>query len=314
MFPAQSPNAAAFIAQLASGGATPSTIDFHRTAMSAAAKRELNAAQTQQPQQQQQQQPQQPQPPQAQQPATSQPQELPNGTAQVKPESKTFDPHDNDAANGLFMLAQGRNGTQSTAQFAPTSAAPVQTHPAPTGPVDIGATTQAPHMSAPSVDSGRGGSVISHMSDESAEQPKPNARGKGKKNNSSLAGRRKADDPAPGKAPPNKKAKGSSASLNGAMSPEPSEEDDGMKDEGGSRSKMTDEEKRKNFLERNRYVLLDFLDLNRTDKLFSVWRLLNVGRGRSNGWPTSKARLSCSALRTNISLLKSRHCGRKLST
>ncbi|KAH6985514.1 hypothetical protein EDB80DRAFT_732920 [Ilyonectria destructans] len=40
MFPAPSPNSQALFAQLASGGTTPSTIDFHRTAMSAAAKRE----------------------------------------------------------------------------------------------------------------------------------------------------------------------------------------------------------------------------------------------------------------------------------
>ncbi|KAH7113696.1 Aft1 HRA domain-containing protein [Dactylonectria estremocensis] len=40
MFPAPSPNSQALFAQLASGGATPSTIDFHRTAISAAAKRE----------------------------------------------------------------------------------------------------------------------------------------------------------------------------------------------------------------------------------------------------------------------------------
>ncbi|KAH6971274.1 hypothetical protein EDB80DRAFT_744450 [Ilyonectria destructans] len=39
MFPAPSPNSQALFAQLASGGATPSTIDFHRTVMSAATKR-----------------------------------------------------------------------------------------------------------------------------------------------------------------------------------------------------------------------------------------------------------------------------------
>ncbi|KMQ81444.1 bzip transcription factor, partial [Lasius niger] len=40
MFPAPSPNSQALFAQLAGGGATPSTLDFHRTALSAAAKRE----------------------------------------------------------------------------------------------------------------------------------------------------------------------------------------------------------------------------------------------------------------------------------
>ncbi|KAK8088102.1 hypothetical protein PG997_003063 [Apiospora hydei] len=37
MFPAPSPNSQALYAQLASGGATPNTLDFHRTAMNAAA-------------------------------------------------------------------------------------------------------------------------------------------------------------------------------------------------------------------------------------------------------------------------------------
>ena len=101
MFPVVgSPNTAA-IFNLAGGGATPSTVDFHRTAMrAAAAEREQQA-----------------QPP---LPATSQPQELSNGAPAVKSEAKPtgpFDNHDNDAANGLFMLAQGRNGAQQQSQY-----------------------------------------------------------------------------------------------------------------------------------------------------------------------------------------------------
>merc|ERR1712169_58923 len=114
MFPAPSPNSQAFIAQLQSGGATPSTLDFHRTALSAAAKRDKNQANGNQAQPQQN--GQQAQKPQGQQPATSQPQEMSNNGAQVKSEPKSFDPHDNDAANGLFMLAQG--GNQNANQFA----------------------------------------------------------------------------------------------------------------------------------------------------------------------------------------------------
>ena len=114
MFPAPSPNSQALYQQLANGGATPGTLDFHRTAMSAAAARKDNhkaannsTSQSQEKRapvvsmdhsNQQQQQPQQ-------QPPPSQPQ-------------SAFGPHDNDAANGLYLLAQAGNGTQSNNQFA----------------------------------------------------------------------------------------------------------------------------------------------------------------------------------------------------
>lgn len=247
MFPAPSPNSQAFIAQLASGGATPSTLDFHRTAMSAAAKRDQTQSNgnPSQQQQQQQQQNQQAQKPPAQQPATSQPQEMSNGGAQVKSEPKTFDPHDNDAANGLFMLAQG--GNQGGNQFATTSAPSGHAHPAPA----------QPHMNGGPVESGRGASEDSNMSNTN-DQAKPNTRGKGKKNPPATNGRRKAEEP-PAKAPPSKKAK-NDTSVNG-MSEEPSDDEDGDDNgDGTGKSKMTDEEKRKNFLERNRYVFPRFID------------------------------------------------------
>lgn len=238
MFPAPSPNSQAFIAQLASGGATPSTLDFHRTAMSAAAKRDQNTTNGNQSQQQQSQNQQAQK--QAQQPATSQPQEMSNGAAQIKTEPKTFDPHDNDAANGLFMLAQG--GNQGANQFAASSAPSGHSHPAP-----------APQMNGGPVEAGRGVSEDSNMSNQN-EQAKPATRGKGKKNPPASNGRRKAEE-APAKAPPNKKAK-TNQSVNG-MSEEPSDDEDGDDDTNdGNKSKMTDEEKRKNFLERNRYVPL----------------------------------------------------------
>lgn len=244
MFPAPSPNSSALFAQLASGGATPSTLDFHRTAMSAAAKRESSGA---------------PQP--QQQPATSlPPQEMPVVApavkAEAKPASGPFDPHDNDAANGLFMLAQGRNGAQPN-QFGASGAAPAQ------APQAAQITSQPPSMpqtNGGSVgSSGRGLSVGSNGSDMS--EPKSNARGKGKKNPPATNGRRKADEP-PAKAPPSKKAKGNatSAMMNGSMSAGPSDDDDdddmGMDENGKDKSKMTDEEKRKNFLERNRVAAL----------------------------------------------------------
>merc|ERR1712000_562947 len=242
MFPTNSPGSQSFIASI-SGGVTPSTIDFHRTAMSAAAKREQqnNNNNTKQTQQQPAQQAQQGQ--QTSQPATTQPQEMSNGATHIKAEPKTFDPHDNDAANGLFMLAHGGNGSQGTNQFAATSAPSVHAHTA---------SAQVPAMNG---GPGRGMSEHSMGSDES-EQTKPTTRGKGKKNNQATNGRRKAEEPLP-KAPANKKAKGNSGNSVNGMSVEPSDDEDDMKDDGhGGKTKMTDEEKRKNFLERNRVAAL----------------------------------------------------------
>jgi ATF/CREB family transcription factor len=104
-----------------------------------------------------------------------------------------------------------------------------------------------------SVGSGRGVSEGSVASDES-EQARPNTRGKGKRNPPPTNGRRKADEP-PVRPPANKKTKTNNAAMNGNM--DYSDDEANMKhEEGGSKSKMTDEEKRKNFLERNRYASL----------------------------------------------------------
>ncbi|GAO18070.1 hypothetical protein UVI_02059960 [Ustilaginoidea virens] len=267
MFPTPSPNAQALFAQLASGGATPSTIDFHRTAISAAAaKREQNPpapppppppAQQHQHQHQHQQQ-QQHQKHQQQQSVTSQPAEMPNGTAPVKTEPKQasgpFDPHDNDAANGLFMLAQGaqsRNGSQAPSQFG-AAGAPSHAHPAP--PQTQNSNT-SPQMSSGNAAS-RGVSVGTNGSDGN-EQAKPATKVKGKKSASaSNGGRRKADDATPAKAPPSKKVKGSIGAMNGSIHEDSEDDDDEMGEDGNPKSKMTDEEKRKNFLERNRVAAL----------------------------------------------------------
>ncbi|KAI1207335.1 Aft1 HRA domain-containing protein [Annulohypoxylon truncatum] len=239
MFPAPSPNSQALFAQLASGTATPSTLDFHRTAMSAAAAKANRDKQ--QPQS-----------------MTSQPET--NG-AQIKTEAKqssgAFDPHDNDAANGLFMLAQGaqgRNGNQT--QYPVGGNQPVHAHPAPPPPNQANSST-SPQMNgngAPSTSPTRGVSeAASGVSDES-EPAKPSTRGKGKRGGAATTnGRRKAEE-APAKQPANKKSK-TAPSLNGNdMSSD--EEDDEKGDGSHPKSKMTDEEKRKNFLERNRVAAL----------------------------------------------------------
>ncbi|PFH57789.1 hypothetical protein XA68_14577 [Ophiocordyceps unilateralis] len=279
MFPAPSPNSQALFAQLASGGATPNTLDFHRTALSAAAKRDQTGNSSQQQPQQQ--------PP----TSTSQPQEISNGTSAAKAETKSatgpFDPHDNDAANGLFMLAQGaqgRAGAQNAGHFPPAAvptpapapapapaAVPVPstihahpahpTHSTPTTTQNQEMTPQFSNNHPASIDSGRAGSDNSNMS-EDGPPLKPNIKGKGKRNSLSTNGRRKADD-VPVKAPANKRGKGNNGLVNGSLGTSDEDEDDDDDDDlkskledGGGKSKMTDEEKRKNFLERNRVAAL----------------------------------------------------------
>ena len=109
--------------------------------------------------------------------------------------------------------------------------------------------------------SARGVSEAASGASDEMEPPRPAARGKGKRGSNGSAaainGRRKAEE-APAKQPASKKAK---------TAPSPEMDDDHSSDDGGDdddmdghdadgkpKSKMTDEEKRKNFLERNRYV------------------------------------------------------------
>lgn len=254
MFPVPSPNT-----QLYGGGpsATPGALEFHRAALSiSAAKREHESRAQAQAQ--------------AQQAVTSQPQPLPhetktNGGPPVKNDSKpstgSFDPHDNDAANGLYMLARGQNGgtvppTQQYPANPPQHIQP-QSHPGPQ------ATSTSPQMNGNvsiTGSSARGVSeALSAISDDS-ELARPNTRGKNKRNSGGgqTNSRRKAEDSA-GKGPAAKKSK-----TNGGMPSfshdsfemdDHSDLEDDMKiNKDGTKTKMTEEEKRKNFLERNRYV------------------------------------------------------------
>ncbi|KAF4633053.1 hypothetical protein G7Y89_g5077 [Cudoniella acicularis] len=247
MFPEPSPNSQALFSQLASGGATPTTLDFHRTAMSAAAQKRENH--------------------QPQQSVTSQPQEMSNGMEVKPPALGQFDQHDaNDAANGLFLLAQARSNPPQTNHYAMAPQMPVHAHPPPNMQMGGQSSETSPHMAnrnngSISTTSGRGVSEMSGYSDENEQQSRPNTRGKGKRsaaqNNNQSNGRRKVDD-TPSKGPANKKSK---ANNGHAMQSEPqSDEEEGpdlSKDEyNANGKKMTDEEKRKNFLERNRVAAL----------------------------------------------------------
>jgi len=253
MFPVTSPNPALF-ALAGSTAPTPGTVDFHRTALSAAAANREQKSQAQ-----------------TQQSVTSQPQalqQMSNGGAplknETKPTSGPFDPHDNDAANGLFMLAQGRNGTQppQPQQQYPV-VAPPQIHttaaPAPT----VQALSTSPQMNGNASIAGssaRGVSEAASAGSDESEIARPNTRAKGKRNSGGGASsRRKAEDNHV-KGPASKKAKtngGAAPSLNGSFDDMDHSDDEMMQDhEGNGKSKMTDEEKRKNFLERNRVAAL----------------------------------------------------------
>lgn len=274
--PAPSPNSQAILSSLAGSGATPTTLDFHRTAMTAAAqqKREALLSEQQQREQQQAQQQREQQAQQQQQAQQSSSTEQPSDaskkadekSAPTQPMADPFGAHDaNDAANGLFLLAQARNQPAQASNYAHAQPQPVQAHSQPAG-IQSGNQSQetSPNMAnrdmngGASVGSGRGMSEMSGYSEE-LEKPR-NSRSKAKKGGNTTNGRRKAED-TPSKAPASKKSKsnnGNSISSNqSGMEPEPAseEEPDMTKDEyNANGKKMTDEEKRKNFLERNRYV------------------------------------------------------------
>ena len=171
-------------------------------------------------------------------PQTSNPQDMP-------PNNSVDAHHDaTDAANGLFMLAKG---AQASNQFA------------------------VPNQSAQQIQTQNGrtnGSVDMSVNDD-AESPeessRPNARPtRGKKPSKAEAtpnNRRKSEQLPKGS---NKKSKGNSGlanmdpALGGDDDDDDMDSDDGeMPTEHPNGRKMTDEEKRRNFLERNRYVILD---------------------------------------------------------
>lgn len=209
MFPAPSPNSQAIFNSLQSGGATPGTLDFHRTAMNAAAR---NKGQF----------------------PTSNPQDQNNQNGAMDAQ------HDaTDAANGLFMLAKGAQANQYSQSNG--NAQQMQTR-------------------------SQGTQRTSNASADNAESPddddsKSNARGKKSAKAQPANGRRKSETAPKGG---NKRQKTSTGSVNvdPALDPDADMDDDSDDDDmmddtkvGKSGKKMTDEEKRRNFLERNRYVV-----------------------------------------------------------
>lgn len=221
MFPSPGPS---MLQQLQSGGATPSTLEFHRTALNAARK---NGAPTSNPQD---------------------PELIPQTSniemAKPGPPIDPFThPDATDAANGLYMLAKG--GQTDNGQYVqPGSQAPsvrdsYSRHHTPlNGGIGMmrNGDTSDPNLNGDASD----GTVDQTKSGRSrAKRPAP-------KSSNTANGRRKAEDAAKGT---NKKAKGSSGAAI-----DKSQDEDSLDMPSSGSKKMTDDEKRKNFLERNRYV------------------------------------------------------------
>ncbi|KAJ5093027.1 hypothetical protein N7456_008888 [Penicillium angulare] len=211
MFPAPSPNSQALLQQLQNGGATPSTIEFHRTALNA----KKNSANGQANEQDQ-----------------AQNANMDAKTAQPA-SADQFTQHDAaDAANGLFMLAKGGQ------------------------PNNMQMNQNMQNAAAARRVSQNTNGTSREMSGEGSEQEpaKPAGKGKGKKNAPkppvAANNRRKADDMPKGS---NKKLKATSMEPPSDMD---SEDEEMKRLTSADPKKMTDEEKRRNFLERNRVAAL----------------------------------------------------------
>ncbi|KAF1811875.1 hypothetical protein P152DRAFT_397970 [Eremomyces bilateralis CBS 781.70] len=241
MFPAPSPNSQALFNSFAGGGQTPGTLEFQRTALAVnAAKGGAN-------------------------PPTSQPPATTGMDTKAYPATTQAGGHDpfagdaNDAANGLFMLAQANGARNGANSFAvpnpPTSVAPGPDASPMVKPA--GKHSSIGSISAPDTNE--------NMSDSESEPPsasKPLTRSKGRKGATKGAAnnRRKREEETPAKGNANKRSKQSFGSVGSNTHDENSDDDEDMKDEemmlNEKGKKMTDEEKRKNFLERNRVAAL----------------------------------------------------------
>ncbi|RMZ89738.1 hypothetical protein DV736_g3032, partial [Chaetothyriales sp. CBS 134916] len=218
MFPAPSPNSQALFNTLQSGGATPGTLDFHRTAMNAAARNKTN-----------------------QFPTTS------NPAADIPATNNSMDAqHDaTDAANGLFMLAKG---AQANNQFAVPNQTAQQLQPRAGdqpahGSVDLSANgdaiDSADEVSRSNARGGRGKKAAkadATPNNRRKFEGTPKGSNKRAKNGSGSA----YVDPA----------------LEPGDEDDSEADDQQQQDNNGSGKKMTDEEKRRNFLERNRVAAL----------------------------------------------------------
>lgn len=240
MFPAPSPNSQAILSQLQNGGATPSTLEFHRTALNAAKKSGLNAPTSN---------------------AVTESEQLASmdGKTSQPAAVDSFTHHDAaDAANGLFLLAKGGQGGQPSGGFANRSSLPPHGKTSDQ-PRDANAGKRSARNSNLNASVSTAHEMAEDGSDTQGEQVKPTTKGKGKKNAAVKStplstGRRKLEDTASVKSA-SKKSKGNNGTAHDLrMELLDSDMDDERKPLSSDKDtrKMTDEEKRRNFLERNR--------------------------------------------------------------
>lgn len=246
MFPTvPSPNSQAYFAQLQSGGATPSTLEFHRTALNAAKSTKTFSGNSSNNNNNN---------------PTTDPEQLPTMEGKTSQPAVVdhFSHHDAaDAANGLFMLAKG--GQANSNQFTATNSNALV---APKGADLVKPTTKLSSRANEASALPNGREMTDDGSDSSAQsgdQSKPAAgKTRGKKGAAAraaapTAGNRRKAEETPMKGT-NKKAKGNTG-VPRSPSPDPKEElemEDENSPDGRDHKKMTDEEKRRNFLERNR--------------------------------------------------------------
>jgi ATF/CREB family transcription factor len=171
--------------------------------------------------------------------------------AQQQGSSDPFGHPDQDAAIGLYSLAQanGRMVPQNAMPANMGQMGNVGSQAQETSPISKrGAKNSIDSVSAETGDLSDSGQSEDTKPTTRSTRGKKAANAKG-----SNSGRRKADD-TPAKGTANKRAKGNSGAVmtDDMMDDESSPKAD---DDPSKNRKMTDEEKRKNFLERNRYVI-----------------------------------------------------------
>ena len=248
IFPAPSPNSQA-IFNLQGGGATPGTLEFQRTALNAAVRNKVESHG---------------------QSTNQNPQSAIKHEYQPAQQAQQLSNQpENDAVNSLYMLAN--HGNKNANQFALLNQHQQQQPGMNVAQAQqrMGGDPQDPSPTAQRgyAQPGRGArSSAGNGSefDEDGEDSRPATRARGKRGAAGKApqpatGKKRAGGTSP-KGPAKKRSK-SSGGLPQDMEPEDDDDDDmSIRDEGDGPThhkngkKMTDDEKRKNFLERNRYV------------------------------------------------------------
>ena len=235
MFPAPSPNSQA-IFNLQGGGATPGTLEFQRTAMSAAARAKVENTNTQN--------------------GASNGQNMKQET-QTSPQQQQAavaqGAHENDAINSLYLLAQNGNRNAANNQFATTNQQQQtqNTEPQTKQQSQQGQENQLSSRNIAQQPANGGDFDDSDGMDETTPAGRPRGKKSGNTKGGPANGKRKKNDDSAQKGPAKKRSRESDASLGSFDMDEGSPELESPT-HNSSGKKMTDDEKRKNFLERNR--------------------------------------------------------------